>query len=406
MNKPAKLLAAIAVLAFAAAGLYYAWLAPARKGGTTPTVKLSRQDQVGPKATPEAAGRDLRELPVVPADPVPAAAAPAGVPVDAFADAKNPSAVPNFTPVTEPIKPLPADGLPGFTPAPAGAAAVITAKPGAAPGTTATAAPTPGAPTAPTTSAPPAALGKGTGTAPAATTSNATPAAGAQSPLPPLPAPAAPTTPAAKGTLATAGAGVTPGKSAVPPASPAAPPVKPSAGLDTYTVKEGDSIAGIWASITGSERGWERMLEANPGVDPSRLKIGQVLKVPPAAPARTPEATPVKSATGANAYTVESGDTLHRIANKVYGDSRLWKQIYEANKSTIGSDPAALKVGTKLQIPPKSGAAPKTDKPEAKDTSKPSVPAPKEPTAPSKPDAKAPGTGASTGAPPSPPAPR
>ena len=53
--------------------------------------------------------------------------------------------------------------------------------------------------------------------------------------------------------------------------------------------------------------------------------------------------------------------------NKVYGDSKLWNQIYETNKSTIGSDPAALKVGMKLQIPAKSGAPGKT---EAKEPSK------------------------------------
>jgi len=142
---------------------------------------------------------------------------------------------------------------------------------------------------------------------------------------------------------------------------------------DTYTVKEGDSIVSIWRSITGNERGWEKLLAANPGVDASRLKIGQVLKVPDAAPAsptgtsQSTSTTPTTKTSGASTYTVEGGDTLHRIANKVYGDSKLWNQIYEANKSTIGSDPAALKVGMKLQIPAKSGAPGKT---EAKEPSK------------------------------------
>ena len=92
MNKPAKLLVAVAVLAFAAAGLYYAWLAPAKKGSTTPTVKLTRQDQEGPAVPAETAGRDLRESPTMPASamptPVPttsAPIAPAGVPASAFA---------------------------------------------------------------------------------------------------------------------------------------------------------------------------------------------------------------------------------------------------------------------------------------------------------------------------------
>jgi nucleoid-associated protein YgaU len=125
-------------------------------------------------------------------------------------------------------------------------------------------------------------------------------------------------------------------------------------------VKEGDSLASIWRDLTGSERGWEQLQQANPGIDPSRLKIGQVLKVPdwkpaveaskPASPASAPAAAP-------GSYTVQSGDTLSTIAAKVYGERKLWKRIYEANKDAIGSDPGALKVGQSLRIPPKSGDA-------------------------------------------------
>lgn len=125
-------------------------------------------------------------------------------------------------------------------------------------------------------------------------------------------------------------------------------------------MKEGDSLASIWRDLTGSERGWEQLQQANPGLDPSRLKIGQVLKVPdwksaagaskPASPVSAPTAT-----TGS--YTVQSGDTLSTIAAKVYGESKLWKRIYDANKDAIGSDPGALKVGQSLRIPPKSGDA-------------------------------------------------
>ena len=334
MNKPAKLLVAVAVLAFAAAGLYYAWLAPAKKASTTPTVKLTRQDQEGPAVPAETAGRDLRESPTMPASamptPVPttsAPIAPAGVPASAFADPKPASTVPGFVPANEPIKPLPTSGVPGFTPATTTSSAVITTGGASAPAATAPAVPAPAAPVT---------------TAPAAT-----PAAS-----PALPDPSS--------------------KPAAVPASTPTPAPK-STKVDTYTVKDGDTIASIWRSITGNERGWEKLLAANPGVDASRLKIGQVLKVPDFAPTGTSGATQTSStasttkASGATTYTVESGDTLHRIANKVYGDSKLWNQIYEANKSTIGSDPAALKVGMKLQIPAKSGAPGKT---EAKEPSK------------------------------------
>jgi nucleoid-associated protein YgaU len=368
MNKPAKLLVAVAVLAFAAAGLYYAWLAPAKKASTTPTVKLTRQDQEGPAVPAETAGRDLRESPTMPASamptPVPttsAPTAPAGVPASAFADPKPASTVPGFVPANEPIKPLPTSGVPGFTPATTTTSAVITTTGGAPATGAAVPVPPPSGSPAPAAAGPvavpaadtttPATTAAGVGTKPSA--APATSPAAAPSALPPLPTPAKTATTAAP--IST---------------TPSAPK---SMKADTYTVKEGDSIVSIWRSITGNERGWEKLLAANPGVDASRLKIGQVLKVPDAAPAsptgtsQSTSTAPTTKTSGATTYTVESGDTLHRIANKVYGDSKLWNQIYEANKSTIGSDPAALKVGMKLQIPAKSGAA---GKPEAKEPSK------------------------------------
>lgn len=45
----------------------------------------------------------------------------------------------------------------------------------------------------------------------------------------------------------------------------------------------------------------------------------------------------------AKAYTIQSGDTLWNIAKQEYGDATDWKNIYEANKSTIES--AAKKYG-------------------------------------------------------------
>jgi nucleoid-associated protein YgaU len=51
-------------------------------------------------------------------------------------------------------------------------------------------------------------------------------------------------------------------------------------------------------------------------------------------------------------YTVKSGDTLTKIAAKatVYGDVDKWRDIYNANKTLIGGNPNALKVGQTLVI--------------------------------------------------------
>jgi nucleoid-associated protein YgaU len=50
---------------------------------------------------------------------------------------------------------------------------------------------------------------------------------------------------------------------------------------------------------------------------------------------------------------VGEGDTLATIAEKVYGDSSLWRPIYDANRSAIGENPDTVRIGTTLRIPPK-----------------------------------------------------
>ena len=76
-----------------------------------------------------------------------------------------------------------------------------------------------------------------------------------------------------------------------------------------------------------------------------------------------PPAQPVAEASGAQpglpepappaevtTYRVQSGDTLTKIAQKVYKDSSKWKKIYDANRATMAS-PQSLKVGQTLIIP-------------------------------------------------------
>lgn len=50
-------------------------------------------------------------------------------------------------------------------------------------------------------------------------------------------------------------------------------------------------------------------------------------------------------------YTVVSGDSLSKIARKVYGDSNKWHKIYDANKNVIGSNPNLIRPGQSYVIP-------------------------------------------------------
>ncbi len=50
-------------------------------------------------------------------------------------------------------------------------------------------------------------------------------------------------------------------------------------------------------------------------------------------------------------YEVKAGDSLSRISKKVYGDSKHYLYIYNANSQKMKS-PSSVKVGQKLIIPP------------------------------------------------------
>lgn len=60
---------------------------------------------------------------------------------------------------------------------------------------------------------------------------------------------------------------------------------------------------------------------------------------------------PAASPPAEQEYTVEPGDTLQTIAQRVYGDPDLWQRIYAANRDLIGPNPDALQAGTRLRIP-------------------------------------------------------
>jgi nucleoid-associated protein YgaU len=80
---------------------------------------------------------------------------------------------------------------------------------------------------------------------------------------PPLPAsPAAVDTPNAK--------------APEPPPSPAPP--------KTYTIARGDTLSSIAKAFYGDRRAWRAIAKANPGLDPKKLRPGQVIKLPALSP--------------------------------------------------------------------------------------------------------------------------
>ena len=72
------------------------------------------------------------------------------------------------------------------------------------------------------------------------------------------------------------------------------------------------------------------------------LAIGMVF-VPADATARSPIAC-------GTAYTVARGDTLFKIARRAFGNGKLYKQIFEANREIL-PNPASVEIGTEILIP-------------------------------------------------------
>lgn len=90
-----------------------------------------------------------------------------------------------------------------------------------------------------------------------------------------------------------------------------------------------------------------------------------------------------KTASRPTSYTVQRGDTLSRIAAKVYGDAHQFPLLQEANKL---DDPGHIWVGQVLVVPPLSGAVPASTPPAAPAP----APAPKPPAQPASPAPPAP----------------
>jgi LysM repeat protein len=133
--------------------------------------------------------------------------------------------------------------------------------------------------------------------------------------------------------------------------APAPAPAPEAAGTE-YVVVKGDSFAKIARKNGVSVKAIEA---ANPGVAPTKLKVGQKLSIPAssggAAASSSAGAQPsTGSSTGEEAYTVKSGDTLTKIA-KSHGTTV--KAIRAEN--SLNTD--HIKVGQKLKIPAKAEAA-------------------------------------------------
>jgi LysM repeat protein len=120
--------------------------------------------------------------------------------------------------------------------------------------------------------------------------------------------------------------------------------------LSEHTISKGESFYTLGKKYGV---GFKAIAEANPGVNPNRLKIGDKIKIPPP---KTPGATALGGAAapaadgGVKTYKVKSGDNLGKIG-KMFGVTP--KQLRTANNLKTDQ----IKVGQTLKIPAKEVAA-------------------------------------------------
>lgn len=98
-------------------------------------------------------------------------------------------------------------------------------------------------------------------------------------------------------------------------------------------------------------------------IEALRARLGEAARAVPAAAASAPPSSaagpsaasprppePAPAQPPMSTYVVQPGDNLSRIAERMYGSSGRWADIYEANRGTLKS-PESVRVGQTLVIP-------------------------------------------------------
>ena len=133
-----------------------------------------------------------------------------------------------------------------------------------------------------------------------------------------------------------------------PPPFVPVPPPETVATATEHKIAKGESFSTLATKYGVSLKA---IVDANPNLVPTKLKIGDVVKIPAksAAPATTGGPT-TAAPDAADTYTVKSGDVLGSIAQK---HKTTVKELQRLNNLTT----TQIKVGQKLKLPPASPPA-------------------------------------------------
>lgn len=141
-------------------------------------------------------------------------------------------------------------------------------------------------------------------------------------------------------------------------------------GADTHVVASGETLGDISKIHYGTTTRWREIAAANGNLDPTRLKVGQKLQIPPdtrsgsgsARSSTNSGATRVSSSSSSSSrdYTIKRGDTLGEIAQRELGTATRWREIQTMNP---GINPMRLVVGKTIKLPGSASGASRVTEP-------------------------------------------
>jgi nucleoid-associated protein YgaU len=126
--------------------------------------------------------------------------------------------------------------------------------------------------------------------------------------------------------------------------------------------RSGETLVAISSWYTGSADNWKRLVEANNGLNPRRIKVGDKILIPAALmktqmtmpvdfmnPSASKKSVPSRVEPTPFVHTVrQPGETLIAISHWYTGSADNWKRLVDVNK---GLNPRRINVGDQILIP-------------------------------------------------------
>ena len=111
----------------------------------------------------------------------------------------------------------------------------------------------------------------------------------------------------------------------------------------THVIAQGETFVSIARAVYGDGRYYQSLIDANPSIDPDKLKPGMTISASAGFAGQAVTQQVGQSLRAARlhfnvsdgkTYTVQNGDSLYKIAKKLYGNGQKSDDLYEANKQT------------------------------------------------------------------------